>query len=69
VADTTIKSVEAKVLDSLSDATEPLDLDKLIERVRQSDHDTRSVDVKIAALSLVSKGQIGLNEFWQLSTP
>ena len=66
---TRVKSVESKVLDSLSTATEPLDLDKLIERVRQSDHDARAVDVKIAAFSLVSKGQIGLNELWQLSAP
>jgi len=67
MADTTIKSFETRVLESLSGAPEPLDLDKVIERVRQADQDTRSVDVKIAALSLVSKGQIGLNEFWQLS--
>lgn len=63
-----VKSVETEVLNSLSTATEPLDLDKLVERVRQSDRNTRAVDVKIAAFSLVSKGQVGLNAQWQLSS-
>lgn len=63
-----VDSVETRVLASLATANAPLDLDSLVQRVRQSAHETRAVDVKIAAFSLVSKGKVGLNDQWQLSS-
>jgi len=67
VADTAVKSVEQKVLASLQQEGAPIDLDALINRVLSSDAHVRAVDVKIAALDLVSKGTVSLTESWQLS--
>ena len=62
------RSVEEKVLASLQAEHGPMDLEQLIERIRSSDVSVRAVEVKIAALGLVSKGSVNLNESWQLLT-
>jgi hypothetical protein len=67
VADLPGKGVEEKVLASLQVAKSAMDLDTLIARVRDRDTAVRAVDVKIAALNLVSTGRVDLNEAWQLS--
>lgn len=63
------KTIEQHVLDSLSHMTNPMDLDRLVELVLDADEDLRPVDVKIAALDLVSRGRVKLNEAWQLLGP
>ena len=61
------KSVEQWVLESLNQRpNNPMDLDQLVDAVIKADADLRPVEVKIAALGLVSKGTIGLSEAWQL---
>ena len=59
-------SVEHKVLDSLQQAHAPLGMDDLVTSVLTQDAQVRAVDVKIAALDLVSKGTVTLTETWQL---
>lgn len=68
MTDTKAKTVEQRVLASLRDAPGPMDLDQLIDQVRSTDDQVRGVEVKIAALGLVSKGSVNLNESWQLLT-
>lgn len=67
MADTLAKKVEEDILASLLTAPHPIDMDRLVEQVRAADRGTRAVDVKIAAFNLVSRGQVGLNDQWQLS--
>ena len=50
MGDTLTKRVEDKILASLLNAADPLDMDGLIAKVRATDQGTRAVDVKIAFL-------------------
>jgi hypothetical protein len=59
-------SLEDKVLASLNQAHAPLGMDDLVNSVLTQDAQVRAVDVKIAALDLVSKGTVSLTETWQL---
>lgn len=59
-------SLEDKVLASLNQAPAPLGMDDLVNSVLTQDSHVRAVDVKIAALGLVSKGTVSLTETWQL---
>lgn len=68
MGDTFAATVEAEILAELGATTQPLDMDRLIAKVRETDRAARAVDVKIAAFNLVSRGKVGLNDQWQLST-
>ena len=63
------KTVEQKILDSLGGNAALMDLDQLVDAVIKADADVRPVDVKIAALGLVSKGAVELSDGWQLHRP
>lgn len=63
----TTNNIKQKVLASLQEESTPVDIDVLVDRVQISDPNVRAVDVKIAALDLVSKGEVTLTESWQFS--
>jgi hypothetical protein len=67
MADPAVNTIELRVLESLNRAPEPIDMDDLITNILDSDSHIRAVDVKIAALDLVSKGEVSLTDSWQLS--
>jgi hypothetical protein len=62
-------SVEQRILQTLSKKGKRMDLDGLIASVREADDDVRAIDVKLAALDLVSQGKLLLDEVWQLHKP
>jgi hypothetical protein len=64
----TTMSVEERVLASLRTSHREMDLDELIKSVVDNGDDVRAVDIKIAALGLVSRGTVKLNEAWKLSS-
>ena len=66
MADPAVNTIELRVLESLNQAPEPIDMDYLITNILDSDSHIRAVDVKIAALDLVSKGEVSLTDSWQL---
>lgn len=62
-----LENVEKNILTSLSRSNVAMDLDALVKSVRVVDQGVRAVDVKIAALDLVSKGKVVLDDIWQLT--
>ena len=54
------------VLEALSLASEPMDLDRLVAQLQAEHVELRAVRVKITALDLVSRGLAGLDSGWRL---
>ena len=62
------KLVEKAVLTALARHEHAASMRQLVDELTAQDRTVQGVDVKIAAMNLVARGQASMNERWQLAT-
>lgn len=66
MADNIIREAEDHVLSVLKKAPHAVSMDDVIKAVTNEVHTYRAVELKIAAMNLVSQGRADLNNDWAL---